>query len=192
MIIQAAKSTPATRDRRRAWRADRDRRRDRRRPLCLHPDPAGDGRGPGIEQVAGGLIASANFLGYLAGGVLVGLPSLPGGQQRCLLSGLAISTLTTAAMGLVITLPAFLVLRFVGGMASAFVLIVGSAFVLEYLAEAGRDELSAVHFAGVGSGIAVFVATVLVGGTFMGLTALGLIRARELARRATRAGLSRS
>jgi predicted MFS family arabinose efflux permease len=63
-------------------------------------------------------------------------------------------------MGLVTTLPAFLMLRFVGGMASAFVLIVGSAFVLEYLAEARRDELSAVHFAGVGSGIAVSAALV--------------------------------
>ena len=50
---------------------------------------------------------------------------------------------------------AFLALRFAGGAASALVLVYGSALVLERLAAAGRGGLSAVHFAGVGVGIAV-------------------------------------
>src|SRR5260370_4340181 len=58
-------------------------------------------------------------------------------------------------MGLSGTIPAFLVLRFVGGAASAFVLIIASTVVLERLARVGRSGLSALHFAGIGSGIAV-------------------------------------
>ena len=50
---------------------------------------------------------------------------------------------------------AFLALRFVGGGASAIVLVLASALVLERLAETRRTGLSALHFAGVGSGIAV-------------------------------------
>jgi predicted MFS family arabinose efflux permease len=58
-------------------------------------------------------------------------------------------------MGLVQTMAPFLALRFVGGGASAIVLVLASALVLERLAETRRTGLSALHFAGVGSGIAV-------------------------------------
>jgi len=58
-------------------------------------------------------------------------------------------------MGRTQTLALFLILRFIGGAASAFVLILASAAVLERLAEARRDGLSSLHFAGVGVGIAI-------------------------------------
>jgi MFS family permease len=63
-------------------------------------------------------------------------------------------------MGVSDTMPVFLVLRLVGGIASAFVLMLASTIVLEHLAELRRDGLSAIHFAGVGSGIAVSAALV--------------------------------
>jgi predicted MFS family arabinose efflux permease len=63
-------------------------------------------------------------------------------------------------MGLSQSLAALLVLRFVGGAASAFVLIFSSTIVLERLAQLRRNELSALHFAGVGTGIAVSAALV--------------------------------
>jgi predicted MFS family arabinose efflux permease len=63
-------------------------------------------------------------------------------------------------MGAAGTFPEFLGLRLVGGAASAFVLIIGSTLVLEHLAEKKRSELSALHFAGVGSGIAISAALV--------------------------------
>ncbi|MBV9552114.1 MAG: YbfB/YjiJ family MFS transporter [Alphaproteobacteria bacterium] len=114
----------------------------------------------GLSKGQAGLIASANFVGYLTGALLVAMPRLPGARRQWLLGGLAASVLTTAGMGLVGTLPAFLVLRFAGGVASAFVLILASTAVLEYLAETGRGGLSALHFAGVGSGIALSAALV--------------------------------
>ena len=58
-------------------------------------------------------------------------------------------------MGLTQSMAPFLALRFVGGGASAIVLVLASALVLERLAETRRTGLSALHFAGVGSGIAV-------------------------------------
>ena len=49
----------------------------------------------------------------------------------------------------------FVVLRFAGGLASAFVLVFSSSLILERLAAAGRAALAGLHFAGVGAGIAV-------------------------------------
>ena len=109
----------------------------------------------GLSRSEAGLIASANFLGYLLGALAAAMPRLPGARRGWLFGSLAISALTTAAMGLTESLPAFLVLRLAGGAASAFVLIIASTLVLEYLAEVGRGGLSALHFAGVGAGIAV-------------------------------------
>jgi predicted MFS family arabinose efflux permease len=114
----------------------------------------------GLNKSQAGLIASANFLGYLIGALLAAMPTLPGSRRTWVVGALATSTLTTAAMGIADTLPAFLVLRFTGGVASAFVLILASTIVLEHLAEHRRGELSAIHFAGVGSGIAVSAALV--------------------------------
>jgi predicted MFS family arabinose efflux permease len=109
----------------------------------------------GLTKPEAGLIASANFLGYLLGALVAASPHLPGGKRGGFLAGLAGSALTTAAMGLVASVPAFLALRFLGGMASAFVLVFASALVLEQLAAMARPGLTAVHFAGVGSGIAL-------------------------------------
>jgi predicted MFS family arabinose efflux permease len=57
----------------------------------------------------------------------------------------------------VVTLAA---LRFVGGVASAFVIVIASTLVLERLSVPHRGHLSAVHFAGVGAGIIVSAAGV--------------------------------
>jgi predicted MFS family arabinose efflux permease len=114
----------------------------------------------GLSKSQAGMIASANFLGYLLGALLVALPTLPGPRRLWVLGALAVSAATTAAMGGAGTMPAFLALRLVGGVASAFVLILASSEVLEHLAEAGRPRLSALHFSGVGSGIAVSAALV--------------------------------
>jgi predicted MFS family arabinose efflux permease len=113
-----------------------------------------------LSKSAAGFIASANFLGYLIGALLTAAPLLRGSRRGWLLAALATSALTTGAMGLVAAMPAFVVLRFVGGVASAFALVFSSALVLDRLAAARRSELAAVHFAGVGVGIAVSAAVV--------------------------------
>lgn len=112
-----------------------------------------------LTKAEAGLIASANFVGYLAGALLAAL-RLPGSRRTWLLSGLALNALALAAMAATTSLALFLLLRLAAGMASAFCLIFSSALVLDRLARAGRGDLSAVHFAGVGIGIAVSAAVV--------------------------------
>ncbi len=110
--------------------------------------------GIGLTKPQAGLIASANFLGYLLGAVAASTPRLRGGQRLWFAGGLAASALTTAAMGVASGISAFIALRFLGGVASAFVLIFASTLVLDRLASMERPGLSALHFAGPGVGIA--------------------------------------
>jgi predicted MFS family arabinose efflux permease len=114
----------------------------------------------GLSKSAAGLIASANFLGYLAGALGAARAALPGSRRTWLIGALGLSAATTAAMGLAVSVPEFMALRFLGGVASALALILASALVLDRLAEAGRSGLAALHFAGVGIGIAVSAALV--------------------------------
>lgn len=110
--------------------------------------------GTGLSADDAGLIASANFLGYLMGALAGSMRSLGGKPRTWFLGALLASALTTALMGMAETLWTFLLLRFLGGFASAFVLVFSSSLVLDRLRLAGRSNLSALHFAGVGCGIA--------------------------------------
>ena len=113
----------------------------------------------GLSNSQAGLIASANFVGYLLGALLAAV-RLPGSRRTWLMAALAVNAAGLAAMGLTTSLAAFLLLRLIGGIASAVTLIFASALVLDRLAVAGRGRLGAVHFAGVGTGIAVSAALV--------------------------------
>ena len=128
--------------------------------------------GLGLSTATAGLIASANFAGYLAGALGAMRSALPGSQRAWLLGALLLSGVTTGAMGLCGSVPAFLVLRFLGGLASALVLILSSALVLDRLAEFGRPGLGALHFAGVGVGIVLSAVLVAVSLGHGGWTAM--------------------
>lgn len=109
----------------------------------------------GLSGRAAGLIASANFAGYLAGALLATVPHLPGGPRRWFVGGLVIGAATTIAMGAASHMAVFVALRFAGGAATAFVLVLGTASVLDGLARGGRLRLRWLHYAGVGVGIAL-------------------------------------
>jgi len=112
-----------------------------------------------LSKSEAGLIASANFVGYLCGALLATL-RLPGSRRTWLLGALAANAAGLAAMGLTTNLGLFLVIRLLAGGFSAFALVYASGLVIQRLNAAGRPQLSAVHFAGVGAGIAVSAATV--------------------------------
>lgn len=109
----------------------------------------------GLSASDAGLIASANYLGYLAGAVLAGGGWAEGRERRIVLAALAANAVLMAAMGLTTSLAAFVAIRFLGGLASAFVMVFLAAIVFPRLAQAGRSDLQAMHFGGVGLGIAV-------------------------------------
>jgi len=76
-----------------------------------------------FTRAQAGFIASANFAGYLAGALLAATTLITGSRRTWLLGGLAVSALTTGAMGFFSSMTAFVLLRFIGGAASAFVLV---------------------------------------------------------------------
>jgi predicted MFS family arabinose efflux permease len=107
-----------------------------------------------LTQSQAGLIASANFLGYLAGALLAAT-RIPGSRRTWLIAALALSAVTTTLTAALSGVATLSLVRFVGGVASAFVLVFASSVILDRLTEAGASHLSAAHFAGVGVGIAL-------------------------------------
>lgn len=108
----------------------------------------------GLTPADAGWIASANYLGYLVGAMAAAGGWAHGRERLLMFSGLAASALLAALMGLTDTMAAFLVIRFLAGLASAFVMVFMSSIVFSHLIRAGRNDLQALHFGGVGLGIA--------------------------------------
>ncbi|CDX12888.1 conserved membrane hypothetical protein [Mesorhizobium plurifarium] len=102
-----------------------------------------------------GWIASANYLGYLIGAFAAAGDWAHGRERLLMFAGLAATAVLAGLMGLNETMAAFLLIRFFAGLASAFVMVFMASIVFSHLAEAGRGDLQALHFGGVGAGIAV-------------------------------------
>jgi MFS family permease len=104
-----------------------------------------------LTLAQGGSLARANYLGYLVGAVLcMARPPSPGHAARLSLAAVAA---LTAGMGFAEGVPAWLALRFLAGVASAFVLVGVSSWVLPILATHGRAPWAGWVYAGVGLGI---------------------------------------
>jgi predicted MFS family arabinose efflux permease len=107
----------------------------------------------GLSPADAGWIASANYLGYLIGALAAAGGWAHGRERMLMFCGLAASTALAGSMGLTETMAAFLVIRFLAGLASAFVMVFMSSIVFGHLTAANRNDLQALHFGGVGLGI---------------------------------------
>lgn len=107
----------------------------------------------GLSLGQGGLLASANYLGYLLGALSAMVIRVR--PESAIRTGLIAVGIVTLAMGLPLNFVAWLLLRLLAGIASAWMLISVSAWCLEALAIYQRPFLNSVVFAGVGTGIAV-------------------------------------
>jgi predicted MFS family arabinose efflux permease len=107
----------------------------------------------GISVAQGGWLASANYLGYLAGSLFAMHPNIP--TRTAIRIGLVLIAACTLAMGVEHHFAAWLILRAIPGFASALVLVFVSAWILPRLAHAARGDLSGTVYAGVGTGIMV-------------------------------------
>ena len=113
----------------------------------------------GLGADGAGLLASLNYLGYFVGALGMGL--VPHGAARTAVFRLSLllSIVTTAAMGLDLgdagqAMPVWLVLRFLSGVSSAGIFILGIAMVLDTLARQGGERFAGWLYTGVGLGIA--------------------------------------
>ncbi|PHP67060.1 MFS transporter [Zhengella mangrovi] len=109
----------------------------------------------GLSASDAGLIASANYLGYLAGALMAAGGGSQGRERTIALSALAASAVLCGAMAVSDSLVAFLIVRFLAGVASAYLMVFLSAIVLGKAASAGRPGVQALHFGGVGTGISL-------------------------------------
>ena len=105
----------------------------------------------GLSVSEGGWLATANYIGYLAGAVsAIGMRIRPAVAIRV---GLLVIGVSTLAMGLGHGFALWVVLRATAGIASAWVLVFVSAWALERLALLGRAGLSGAVYSGVGAGM---------------------------------------
>jgi MFS family permease len=133
-----------------------------------------------LDSHAGALLASANYLGYLAGALASSRMRIKPAPLLAL--GLLGTVLITAAVGWTASMFWWSVLRFLAGVMSAWVLVATSAWGLGWLAAIGRPDLAGVQFSGVGIGIAAAGLFCLLLGTtlpspqmWIGLAALGAL-----------------
>ena len=106
-----------------------------------------------LSVTTGGWLASANYVGYLVGALAATVVRVP--PSRAIRGGLAAIALTTLAMASTHGLVAWIALRMLAGIASAWVLVSVSSWALATLAARGHERLRGAVFAGVGVGIAV-------------------------------------
>ena len=102
---------------------------------------------------SGGLLASCHFLGYLIGAMSAARVRLA--PRFMLQLSLLLIGIGTLGMGLTNSYAAWLVLRWVSGVCSAWVLVLISNYYLKALADRDRASDQGWVFSGVGAGIAV-------------------------------------
>ena len=120
-----------------------------------------------LDTNQAGLLASANYAGYLAGALATAI--IPrAARGRVLVVSLLAVVVTTALMAGTTSLAAWGVIRFLSGLASAGVFVLASGIVLDALRRQGRASLSGWLFSGVGVGIALSGAVVRVAGGALG------------------------
>ena len=117
-----------------------------------------------ITKTEGGLIASWNFFGYLCGSLLSISSIFKKRVKLVFFISIVLSISTTFLMSIDDKVIFFIIIRFISGLSSAFVLIFGTALILPSIQAFGKKSLSTSHFMGVGFGIVI--SSILV--TFLG------------------------
>lgn len=107
----------------------------------------------GFTDAMAGYLATSNYAGYLIGAIITSIVPLNNNRTNLLRLSLIISILTTALMGLTHSFIFWFILRFVSGVASAFVFVLASSIVLDKLAAKNKTNWSGYFYSGVGFGI---------------------------------------
>lgn len=112
-----------------------------------------------LTAVTGGYLAAVNYGGYLLGAILA--MAVPAHRARTAFwSALWVSVITSLLMGLSHTFTPWAINRFLAGIASAIIMVNGSALVLGALPNHLRARLGNIHYAGIGLGISIAALTV--------------------------------
>ena len=108
-----------------------------------------------LTTTEAGLIASSNYLGYLLGSLIPIFSQFPKNIRSIFIYSIFISIISLFAMGLTNTFEVFILIRFIHGIFSAFVLILGTSLIVSHVQKKGKIFLGTAHFSGVGLGMAL-------------------------------------
>jgi len=111
-------------------------------------------RDAGLTVALAGTLASSNLFGYFVGSLLTFLPALRARRLLAVRCAIATVVVTTAAMAIPSPL-AWLVLRFLTGVASGVVLVFASSIVIDRAVAERRPAWPGLFFGGVGIGVAL-------------------------------------
>ncbi len=109
----------------------------------------------GLTDAGAGALAAVNYAGYMSGALAAAWIDDVRWRHRFYSIGLWMALLTTAAMALSDWMPAWVVLRYIGGLCGATGMLLGSGLVLGWLMRHGHRPELGLHFMGIGLGIVV-------------------------------------
>lgn len=108
-----------------------------------------------LTEVAGGWLATFNYMGYMSGALLAASISSLQTKYRLYRAGLVIGVLSIAGMALTQDMVLWSILRYIAGLSSAAGLLIGSGLMLNWLMRNGHRPELGIHFGGLGGGILV-------------------------------------
>jgi MFS family permease len=109
----------------------------------------------GLTDAAAGGLAAINYAGYMSGALATAWIDDVRWRHRLYGMGLWMAILTTAAMALSTWMPAWALLRYLGGLCGATGMLLGSGLVLGWLMRQGRRPELGAYFMGIGLSIVV-------------------------------------
>ena len=116
----------------------------------------------GLGLAHAGLLAAINYTGYLCGALLASVISDVVVKDRLYRIGMVVAVISTIMMGMTNDFTIWAISRFIAGLSSAAGLMLGSGLILNWLIRHNHPRELGIHFSGVGLGIAVCSAAVMV------------------------------
>ena len=109
----------------------------------------------GLTDAAAGGLAAINYAGYMSGALAATWIEDVRWRHWLYSAGLWMALVTVAAMALTTWMPAWALVRYVGGLCGATGMLLGSGLVLGWLIRQGRRPELGLYFIGLGLGIVV-------------------------------------
>ncbi len=109
----------------------------------------------GLSDAAAGGLAAINYAGYMSGALAATWIDDVRWRHWLYSAGLWMALLTVAAMALTTWMPAWVLIRYIGGLCGATGMLLGSGLILGWLIRQGRRPELGLYFIGLGLGIVV-------------------------------------
>lgn len=115
----------------------------------------------GLSLMAGGWLATFNYIGYIVGALVAANLSDLTLKYKIYKVCLIVSIASTAAMGTTTDLTVWSLLRFISGATSVAGMLIASGLIMNWLMRKGMQQELGLHFTGLGLGIVVSGAAII-------------------------------